>query len=132
MEKNMKSIPVRRSCAAGLIGVALALLLTFAYALCASKFLLPQGREAVYGRAILFLASVCSAYLSCKKQGSEKAVCAGISGAVMLGFVLFLGILTKASSVINISLLYNFLGILFGVLTGCLLTAKHKRRRKRR
>ena len=132
MDKNVKTVPVRRACAAGAIGVALALLLTFVYALCAGKMLLPQGRDGVYGRVILLIASACAAYLSCRRQSSGKAACAGISGLVMLAYVLFLGILIKASSVINISLLYNFLCIISGAFCGCLLTAKQRRKKKRR
>ena len=130
MEKS--TIPVKRACIAGAAGAAITLLLTFALALCSSRMLLPQGREGVLVRAALFLASVCSALMACRKQSANRAACAAISGGVILAFVLILAVIAKNSSVINISLLFNFLCVIFGVLLGCLLTVKPKKRRKRR
>ena len=130
-KKGMETNDLRRSGIFGGVGVLLALALTFLYALLCSASVLPQGREGLFARGILAIASAVAAWLSYRKRGTGKLLSAAVTGGVILAFVLLLALLTKNSSVINISLLYDLAAITFGVLTGCLLTARHKKRRRK-
>ena len=124
--------PLRRACAAGLIGVALAVILMFAAAVCLEHLILPQSSAAVVGRIILFLAAVCAAYLSCVKGEGSRAARAGLSAAVLLVFVMLAAAVTKSSSVFNMSLLWNLLCVICGAAAGLFLTARRPKRRRRR
>lgn len=124
--------PLRRACAAGLTGVALALILMFAAALCMEHLILPQGSALPAGKIILFLSALCAAYLACVKGEGNRAARAGISAAVLLIFVVFAAVLTKNSSVFNMSLLWNFLCVICGAALGLLVTARRPKRRRRR
>ena len=124
--------PLRRACAAGLTGVALALILMFAAALCMEQLILPQGSALPAGKIILFLSALCAAYLACVNGEGNRAARAGISAAVLLIFVVFAAVLTKNSSVFNMSLLWNFLCVICGAALGLLVTARRPKRRRRR
>ena len=124
--------PLRRACAAGVIGVALALILMFTAAVCMEHLILPQSSALLAGKMILLLSALCAAYLACVKGEGSRAVRAGISAAVLLIFVVFAAVLTKNSSVFNMSLLWNFLCVICGAALGLLLTARRPKRRRRR
>ena len=124
--------PLRRACAAGLAGVALALILMFAAALCMERLILPQGSALPAGKIILFLSALFAAYLACVKGEGSRAARAGISAAVLFIFVVFAAALTKNSSVFNMSLLWNFLCVICGAALGLLVTARRPKRRRRR
>lgn len=125
-------IPLRRACLAGLAGVAMALILMFAAALCMERMILPQSSAALVGKLILFLAALCAACLSCAKGEGSRAARAGISAAMLLVFVAFAAVLTKSSSVFNMSLLWNLLCIISGAAAGLILAARRPKRRRRR
>lgn len=137
MNKNKTGIkgeraPLRRAVIAGLTGVALAVILMLAAALCMERLILPQSSAAPVGRATLFFSACCAAYISCVKGEGIRAVRAGVSAAALLVFVVFAAVLTKSSSVFNMSLLWNLLCIICGAAAGLVLTARRPRRRRRR
>lgn len=124
--------PLRRACVAGAIGVALAVILMFVAALCMERLLLPQSGAVPVGKIILFLSAFCAAYLACVKGEGSRAARAGVSAAVLLVFVLLAAVLTRSSSVFNMSLLWNFLCVISGAALGMILTARRPKRRRRR
>ena len=124
--------PLRRAIVAGLIGVALAVILLIIASLCMEHLILPQSSAVPVGRIILFISALCAAYLSCVKGEGTRAVRAGVSAAALLVFVVFAAVLSETSSVLNMSLLWNFLCIICGSAAGVLLTARRSKRRRRR
>lgn len=132
MEKKSEALSLRSTLLCGAAGTALALALILAIALLIVNSLLPQGREGLCSRCALFLGAAAAAWLACRKHASGKAVRAAASCGILLLFVIFLAVLTKNSSVINISLFYNFLCVIFGGFVGCLTTTRHRRRRRKR
>lgn len=127
-----EGVPLRRACIAGLTGVALAVILMFAAALCMERLILPQSSAAAAGKIILTLAALCAACLSCVKGEGSRAARAGVSAAVLFVFVTLAAVLTKSSSVFNMSLLWNLLCIICGAAAGLILAARRPRRRRRR
>lgn len=124
--------PLLRACAAGLIGVALAVILMFAGALCMEHLILPQSSAAPVGKIVLFISALCAAYISCVKGEGSRAARAGVSAATLLIFVVLAAVLTKSSSVFNMSLLWNLLCVISGAAVGLVLTARRPKRRRRR
>lgn len=125
-------IPLRRACIAGLTGVALAVILLAVAALCMEQLILPQNSAVLVGKIILFVSALCAAHLSCAKGEGGKAARAGVSAAAILVFVIIAAVLTKSSSVFNMSLLWNLLSVICGAVMGLLLTVRHPKRRRRR
>ena len=81
----------------------------------------------------LALSGAFAAYLACRKRGAGKAACAAESACVPAALLLLLQFVTNSSPPFNLSLLANVLCVICGALAGCLLTARHgARRRKRR
>lgn len=134
MEKSKKkeNTAIKNAVLAGLIAVAVTLLLTFLAAVLCSKEILTQGRGDIYERGILIAASLLAGLLACQNANSGKLLCAAESGGILFLFVIILAVADVTSSAINISLLIDFACIIFGVLAGCLLTARHKKYKKRR
>lgn len=125
-------IPLRRAIVAGVIGVALAVILLIVAAFCMEHMILPQSSVVPVGRIVLLVTAFCAAYISCAKGEGSRAARAGVSAGVMLVFVVFAAVLTKTSSVFNISLLWNFLCVTCGTAAGVFLTARRPKRRRRR
>ena len=124
--------PLRRAIIAGLAGVALAFILLIIAALCMEHMILPQSSAMPVGRIVLIISAFCAAYMGCRKGEGSRAVRGGVSAAALLVFVIFTAVLTKTSSVFNMSLLWNFLCIICGSAGGVLLTARRSKRRRRR
>ena len=124
--------PLCRACIAGLAGVALAVILLFAAALCMEQLILPQSGAVLVGKIVLFLSAFCAAYLASVKGEGSRAARAGVSASFLLVFAVFTAVLSKNSSVFNMSLLWNFLCIICGAALGLLLTARRPKRRRRR
>lgn len=131
MNKN-EGNPLRRACVAGAIGVALAFILLIVAALCMERLLLPQSSTVLVGKIVLLLSAFCAAYLACVKGEGSRAARAGVSAAVLLVFVLLAAVVTKTSSVFNLSLLWNFLCVISGAGLGLILTVRRPKRRRRR
>ena len=125
-------VMLRRACAAGLIGAALAVVLLMAAALCMENLILPQSSASPVGRIVLILSALCAAYLSCVKGEGSRAARAGVSAATLLVFVVFAAVLTETSSVFNMSLLWNFLCVICGAALGLILAARRPKRRRRK
>lgn len=122
---------VRRALCAGLGGVAGTLALTLLEASLCAAGRLPQGREGLWARLALALASAVAGGISAAGAKSGKLTYAAMTAGVLSFFVIILGLLCESSTILNISLLWNLLAVLCGVLTGAMLTARRRRRRRR-
>ena len=94
--------------------------------------ILPQGREGLAARGALLLGSAAAGFLSCRKMTEGKLLPALVSAGMMTVFLLFLGIFTTDTSVLNMSMLLDVICVIFGVLIGLLCTGARRGRRKRR
>lgn len=123
---------LRNALLAGLGGAALALLLILLEALLCKSGWLQQGREALWARGALLLASFAAGAAASGRAKSGKMACGGVACGVLLFFVIILSLLSGNSTPINISLLWNVLTVLCGVFAGTVLTARSGRRHRKR
>lgn len=106
------------------------LLVLLEASLCAAGRL-SQGREALWARLALLLASAAAGLVSAGGVKTGKLTYAAMTAGVLSLFVIILGLLCESSTLINISLLWNLLAVLCGVFAGSMLTARRRRRRRR-
>ena len=121
----------RKTLVRGLIFIPLFLFLMFLLAVLLERELLQQGREAVWCAALLFVTAVIGGWQSAKHAEQKKLLFGLLGDADLAVFLLFLGVFTKSSSVINISVLTDILALLFGALIGSFLSSTGKKRRKK-
>jgi len=117
----------------GGIGIALLCVLLLILTALILHEKLPQGREGLICRLALLLAATCSGWLSAAGCRRRRLLCALLGEGALLLFVILLGVFTKDNDVLNISLLYSILTLIFGgFLGGVLASAGGRRRRKAR
>lgn len=133
MDKKMteERRSVRRAVLAGLGAAAGVLLLVLLEAALCAAGRLPQGREALWARLALLLASAAAGLVAAGGVKTGKLTYAAMTAGVLSLFVIILGLLCESSTLINISLLWNILTVLCGVFAGTMLTARRRRRRRR-
>ncbi len=133
MDKKMTAErrSARRAVLAGLGAAAGVLLLVLLEAALCAAGRLPQGREALWARLALLLASAAAGLVAAGGVKTGKLTYAAMTAGVLSLFVIILGLLCESSTLINISLLWNILTVLCGVFAGTMLTARRRRRRRR-
>lgn len=133
MDKKMTAErrSARRAVLAGLGAAAGMLLLVLLEAALCAAGRLPQGREALWARLALLLASAAAGLVAAGGVKTGKLTYAVMTAGALSLFVIILGLLCESSTLINISLLWNLLTVLCGVFAGTMLTACRRRRRRR-
>ena len=132
MERKALAFPLRRALLGGALGTLLAIILIFICAVLTEKSVLPQGREAVWGRAALFLGCILAGGAASTGLGRGNLLAAAAGALVPLAAVILFALFTKDSSVLNMSLLYNLVCIISGSFLGYVFLLKRGRRHRRR
>ena len=121
----------RKTLVLGLTFIPLYLVFLFLLSVLLEREFLGQGREAVWCAALLFVTAVIGGWLSAKRAAQKKLLFGLLGDADLAVFLLFLGVFTKNSSVFNISVLYDFIALIFGGLLGSICASGHHRRRRK-
>ena len=132
MGKYLEELPLKRVFLAAGVGLVFAMGLILLLSVGYVRQWLPPGREAVYGRIALALAAIPAAFCACRGLGTGRALCAGLTLAVLLTLLALLGLAFCQDTSILPPLLWNLLALLPGTLLGCLLSLPRKRRRRRK
>ena len=125
--KHVPLAPWMAACITGAIGFGLELLLLFLAALLLPEHLLGRGGETL-SRVLLLTASVLAAWLACRRAPAGKLPAAGCCAGTMVVLLALLCVFTNTSSPFNMSMLLNFLCIIFGAFLGCTITMRRRRR----
>ena len=132
MERSMRPFPLRTAAVCGAVGITSAAALCMLFALLIAHSWLPQGREALLGRCALFASGAVSALLASRRREVGKLPAALGAGVLPLLAALAISLFADVSTDGNMSIFYNALCVICGVLAGCALTIRRRRRGKRK
>ena len=132
-EKKGKGIQLKRIICGSIFGILLTMCCLLLTAMCISRGILQQGREGVWAKIALFLGSFGAGWIALKRANEWKAGAEIICALSMMLFAIAVSLFTGISAPINMSMLWNLICIICGVLlAGVIRGSKRKKRRRNR
>lgn len=121
----------KRALLRGLLSLPLLLILLLFTAFALERGWLAQGREGAACAACLLIGAFASGKAASGSAAQNKLLYALVGEAPLLLFTVILGILTKDAAPFNMSVLIDFLILIFGAFLSVILSVRGRRKKRR-